>query len=70
MAKRRNREFESICSLAVMRTHIAYKTVVALLPHADDKARVKIARQVLSLCDGRDRSVKITPAQLQELVIA
>jgi hypothetical protein len=69
MAKRRNREFESICSLAAMRVHVAYKTVVALLPDADDRKRVKIARQLLSLCDGKDRSKKITPAQAEDIIL-
>ncbi len=68
--KRRDRAFENVCSIATMRVHCAYRCVVALLPNADDRKRVKIARQILTLCDGKDRSMKITPAALQELVMA
>jgi hypothetical protein len=52
-----------------MRVHVAYKTVFALLPDADDRKRVRIARKILSLCDGKDRSVRITPAQARDLVL-
>ena len=52
-----------------MRVHVAYRCVVALLPDADDRKRVAIARRILTLCDGKDRSVKITPAQARDLVL-
>ena len=52
-----------------MRVHVAYRCVVALLPDADDRKRVAIARRILTLCDGKDRSVKITPAQTRDLVL-
>ena len=50
------RRFEDICSLAVMRTGIVRTVcVVALLPDAEDnRKRVKIARKILTLCDGKD----------------
>lgn len=69
MAKRRDRVFEDVCSLAKMRVHVAFRCVVALLPDTDDRKRVRIARQILTLCDGRDRSTKITPAQAQDLIM-
>lgn len=68
--KRRDRQFEDVCSGATMRVHCAYRCVVALLPDADDRKRVRIARKILTLCDGKDRTVKITPAACQELVMA
>jgi hypothetical protein len=52
-----------------MRVGVAYRCVVALLPDADDRKRVAIARRILTLCDGKDRSVKITPAQARDLVL-
>ena len=52
-----------------MRVHVAYRCVVALLPDADDRKRVAIARRILSLCDGKDHSMKITPAQARELLV-
>jgi len=58
-----------VCSLAKTRAHVAYRTVCALLPDADDRKRVRIARQILTLCDGRNRCVTITEAGLQEIVM-
>lgn len=67
--KRRSREFEEVCSLAKMRVHVAYRTACALLPDADDRKRVRIARKILTLCDGRDRCFTITEAGLREIVM-
>lgn len=66
---RRDKQSDEVCSLAQMRVHVAYRCVVALLPDADDRKRVAIARRILTLCDGKDRSVKITPAQARDLVL-
>jgi hypothetical protein len=52
-----------------MRVRVAYRCVVALLPDVDDRKRVAIARRILTLCDGKDRSVRITPAQARDLVL-
>ena len=52
-----------------MRVHVAYRCVVALLPDANDRKRVAITRRILTLCDGKDRSVKITPAQARHLIL-
>lgn len=49
--------------------HVAYRCVVALLPDADDRKRVAIARRILALCGGNGRSQKITPAQARDLVL-
>ena len=68
--RRKDKRFEDICSLAVVRKHCAYRCVVALLPDADDRKPVKIARKILTLCDGKDRSTKITPAQTRDLVLS
>lgn len=67
--KRRDRQLDEICSLARTRSMVAYRTAVALLPDTDDRKRVRIARKILTLCDGRDRSVKITQAQAQDLIL-
>lgn len=58
-----------MCSLAKMRAHVAYRTACALLPDADDRKRVRIARKILTVCDGRNRCVTITEAGLQEIVM-
>lgn len=68
-SKRRDRQFEDVCSLAKMRVHVAYRCVVALLPDADDRERVRIARTILTLTDGKDRSVRITEAQCRDLIL-
>jgi hypothetical protein len=67
--RRRNPEFDQICEAASFRAGVAYRTVNALLPDATNRTKMRIARKILSLCDGKDRSLKISPAQLQELVM-
>ncbi len=52
-----------------MRVRVAYRCAVALLPDANDRKHAAIARRILKLCDGKDRSVKITPAQTRDLVL-
>jgi len=52
-----------------MRVHVAYLCVAALLPDADDRKRVAIARRVLRMCDGKDASMKINPATARDLVL-
>jgi len=49
--------------------HLAYRCVVALLPDVDDRKRVAFARRFLKLCNGKDRSVKIKPAQARDPVL-
>jgi hypothetical protein len=67
--KRESREFRSISELARNRAVAVIRCVDVLLPDADECRKKRIARQILSLCDGRDRSVKITEAQLEDLVL-
>ena len=66
--RRKDKRFEDVCSLAVMRTHCAYRCVVALLPDADDRKRVKIARKILTLLwkDCSRRSPRRRPADRRE----
>jgi len=40
------------------------------MPGATDRQLMRASRRILSACDGKDRSIKITTAQLQELVMA
>jgi hypothetical protein len=67
--KRRDPKFQDICSLAKMGAMVVFKTVEALLPEADNRRKMRIARRILTLCDGKDRRMKITEAQLEELVL-
>lgn len=67
--RRRNPKFDQICEAASFQAGVAYRAVNALLPDATNRTKMRIARKILSLCDGEDRSLKISPAQLQELVM-
>ena len=67
--RRRNREFESVCELASFRAALAYRTACALLPDASNRTKMRIARKILTLCDGKDRSVRITEAQCRDLIL-
>ena len=67
--RRRNREFESVCELASFRAGLAYRTAGALLPDASNRTKMRVARKILTLCDGTDRSVRITEAQCRDLIL-
>jgi uncharacterized protein YjeT (DUF2065 family) len=70
MADRRaNREFEQICEVAAFRAGLVLRTVEALVPDATPRQKKRIANRILTLCDGKDRSVKITQAQAQDLIL-
>ena len=40
------------------------------MPGATSRQLMRASRRILSACDGKDHSIKISPAQLQELVMA
>ena len=67
--RRRNREFETVCSVAAMRAGVAWRTANALLPDASNRTKMRIARKILTLCDGKDRSLRITEAQCRDLIL-
>jgi hypothetical protein len=67
--RRRNREFESVCEAAAFRVGVVWRTVEALVPDATPRQKKRIANRILTLCDGKDRSVKITQAQAQDLIL-
>lgn len=48
---------------------MAWKTANALMPGANNRQLMRASRRILSACDGKDRSVKITPAQARDLVL-
>jgi hypothetical protein len=52
-----------------MRAGVAWKTANSLMPGATNRQFMRASRRILSACDGKDRSMKISPAQLQELVM-
>src|ERR1700693_3497860 len=66
--KRGDRKFEDICSLAKMRSDVAWKTASALMPGATNRQLMRDARRILSACDGRDRMPKISESQCRDLI--
>ncbi len=57
-------------------THVARRRVVAvlecidvLLPGIDARRKKRIAKKILSICEGKDRPAEISPAQAQQLVM-
>ena len=65
----KDREFQEISSLAAIRATVAFRTANALLPDADDRRKMRIARRILSLCDGQDRSPKLTEPIMREIIL-
>jgi len=68
-SRRRNRQFEEICSLAKMRTAVAFRTAHALLPSATNRQLMRASRRILSVCDGRDRTPKITESVIKDMIL-
>ena len=66
---RGDRKYESICKAAAFRAEIALRTVQAFLPDATPRQMKRIANKILQWTDGKDRTPKITPAALQEIVM-
>lgn len=67
--KREDREFKSICELASVRVRAVLHCIDVLVPGIDARRKKRIANKILTLCDGKDRSVKITEAALEEIVL-
>jgi len=65
----KDREFQEIPSIAAIRAAVAFRTANALLPDADNRRKMRIARRILSLCDGQDRSRKITESIMREIIL-
>lgn len=67
MPNRRNKR--NLAEGAERRVVAVLDCINILLPGIDVKRKKRIAREILSICDGKDRRVKITPAQAQQLVM-
>jgi len=50
------------------RAVIALRCVNALLPDATPRQQKKMANRILTMCDGKDRRVRITQQQAQALI--
>jgi hypothetical protein len=69
MHRRRNRDFEQIRKLASERVAAVIRCIDALCPGLDPRRKKRLANKILTLCDGKDRSVKITQTQAQDLIM-
>lgn len=58
-----------MCDLARRRVNAVLACIDVLLPDADVRKKRRIANRILTLCDGKDRQIKITPAATQEIVL-
>jgi hypothetical protein len=69
MHRRRNRDFEQICKLASERVAAVIRCIDVLCPGLDPRRKKRLANKILTLCDGKERSVKITQGQAETLIM-
>jgi hypothetical protein len=67
--RRKSREFKSICEVAAFRVGIVWRTVDALVPDFTPQKKKRLCNRILTLLDGRDRSIRITQGQAQDLIL-
>lgn len=65
----RRREFRRDCQAAHKRVSAVLRCLAVLVPDATPRQRKRLANRILSLCDGKDRSVKITQGQAEALIM-
>ncbi len=69
MYRREDPSFKAICNAAHQRVVAVLRCLDILVPDATPRQKKRIANKILTLCDGKDRSVKITQAQAQDLIL-
>ena len=67
--KRHHPNFKAICDAAHERVSAVLRCLAVLVPDATPRQRKRLANKILTLCDGKDRSVKITQGQAQALIM-
>lgn len=67
--RRHDQDFLAVCDLARVRVEAVLACINVLLPGADVRTKRRIANRILTLCDGKKRQRKITPAQAREIVL-
>ena len=67
--RRHKKEFPAACELARRRVEAVLACISVLLPEADANRKRRIANRILTLCDGKDRTLKISAGQAQEIVL-
>ena len=61
--------FDAICQAAHERVSAVLCCLDVLVPDATPRQRKLLANKILTLCDGKDCSVKITQGQAQALIL-
>jgi hypothetical protein len=51
------------------RVSAVLRCLAVLVPDATPRQRKRLANKILTMCDGHDRSVRITEAQTRELIM-
>lgn len=69
MYRRNDPSFEVICNVAHKRVVAVLRCLDILVPEATPRRKKRIANKILTLGDGKDRSVKITQTQAQDLIM-
>ena len=69
MYKRKDPEFKAICRAAHERVSAVLRCLAVLVPDATPRQRKRLANRILTLADGKDRSVRITQEQAQDLIM-
>jgi hypothetical protein len=67
--KRDDPSFNAICQAAHKRVVAVWRCLDTLVPDATHRQRKRLANKILTLCDGKDRSVRITQQQAQQLIL-
>jgi len=67
--KREDPDFKAICDVAHERVSAVLRCLAVLAPDATPRQRKRLANKILTLCDGKDRTVKITQTQAQALIL-
>lgn len=68
-SRRRDRKFETVCEAAAFRVGIVWRTVEALVPELSPVKKKRLCNRILTLLDGRDRSIRITQQQAEDLIL-
>lgn len=68
MATRKDTKFQAICASASERVSAVLKCLDVLVPDATPRQRKRLANKILTLCDGRDRSLRIAQSATFDMV--
>jgi hypothetical protein len=61
--------FDAICQAAHKRVVAVLRCLAVLVPDATPRQRKRLANRILSLCDGKERRVKITETTVRDMVL-